>query len=215
MNWSARVIELPEDTKFTLMHSAIAQIGDSLFLFLAKKSKVMVYILNQLRSSEPMISKLNYLNEKRVGFALTVYAKSLIYLSGGYKRRGIVSNQVFVFDTLNLSWKEVPYMCFARSSHMSVTLGDKIYVISGEDGTDRGVCSIESHKACSEEGWSLLIQDDMLAYRYDPSISTISSSEVAVLGGFNPVEKMAFKEGYIFNAATNELKSMRSNMITY
>ena len=106
-------------------------------------------------------------------------------------------------------------MCHARSDHLSVALGSKIYAIGGQSGNDNGVTSIESYDPCAETGWCVVVEDDRLAFRYDPSFSTIGASEVAVLGGFDPVRKMAFSEGYIFDAATNRLVSMTSNMVAY
>ena len=140
------------------------------------------------------------LNEDLEGYALAPNSNQEIFLSGGRRSNGEMSNKVFCLDLFAESWngKRTSYLNHGRHLHSSITLGLKIFVICGsktdEDGTPEYLDSVEmldmdtvnlDSSDDNEKLWTMLTfaEEEGLYSVVLPVVCKLSDNSLIVMGG--------------------------------
>ncbi len=112
--------------------------------------------------------------------AATGYSlNSCVYVSGGYTQdMDEVLDLFWAYDTKANLWLRKPPINHARGDHLMEAVGDKIYVLGGQNHC-RPVHQIEKYDIVSEQ-WSDIV--DQTLDRID-SFSLVSDTNIFVLGG--------------------------------
>ena len=80
-------------------------------------------------------------------------ASDLLLLTGGWK--GGVRGDCWLLDLVNKKSTQMPSLATARCFHRSVLLGDYVYVVGGEDASDKMISSVERFDL-KQRQWSSL-----------------------------------------------------------
>ena len=110
-------------------------------------------------------------------------ASDLLLLTGGWKDG--VRGDCWLLDLVNKTSTQIPSLATARCFHRSVLLGDYVYVVGGEDASDKTIGSVERFDLKRRQ-WSSLPNmpqpvSDPTAISYD--------HRVYVFGGHDAADK--------------------------
>ncbi len=185
--------------------SSLARIGDEIFLISGMhiSQEAIEYCLDKSFSYDMLkysITKNLWEAQKEIPTAMfasaaTGYAlNSCVFVSGGYTQdMDKVLDLVWAYDTKTDHWLSKPPMNHARGDHLMEAVGDKIYVLGGQNRC-LPVLQIEKYDIVSEQwtdiaGQSLNVID---------SFSVVSDTNIFILGGakrgkgYKPMKSIRF-----------------------
>jgi N-acetylneuraminic acid mutarotase len=142
------------------------------------------------------------MNEKRSSFAAALHDK-YIYVFGGHNGRTELSS-IERFDIPNNKWDVLnSKMNMKRNGHAAVTVGDKIYIIGGEDENGNNLNSMDIFDISSNTFQQENIPNIPIALTYMSAIAI--GKWIVVTGGSNN-ENVYIAESYVYDTEQNEWK---------
>ncbi len=175
--------------QYPTVGSSLAHIGDEIFLIggmhIHQDDDYSLHHHFREQMSKYTISTNSWEEQggiptKTFASAATGYSlNSCVYVSGGYSG-GIydVLDLFWAYDTKANLWLSKPPMNHARGDHLMEAVGDKIYVLGGQDGC-LPVLQIEKYDIVSEQ-WTDIVNQSLDII---DSFSLVSDTNIFILGG--------------------------------
>ena len=119
-----------------------------------------------------------------------VVAKGKIYITGGFNEIDGTLDYTYIYDPETDDWEPGPPLNYERAQHMSVVIGDKIFVFGGwADGPVTVNATEMLDLSQQNPQWQILTGSELDPHR-NAGAATVFRNEIYMMGG-----RLAFYEG--------------------